>query len=94
MNTPAMFRNYINNILAPYLDHFCTAYLDDMLMYSDNFEEHQQHVRLVLDAFATVGLHLKPKKYQFHRQEVKYLGLIISTKGIKMYLEKIHAIQD
>jgi hypothetical protein len=40
-NTSATFQNYINNILAPYLDHFCTAYLNDTLIYSDNFEEHQ-----------------------------------------------------
>jgi hypothetical protein len=47
-----------------------------------------------LDAFAIVGLHLKSKKYEFHCQEVKYLGLLISTKGIKMDVEKIHTIQD
>jgi hypothetical protein len=40
----ATFQNYINNILAPYLDYCCTAYLDDTLTYLDNFEEHQQHV--------------------------------------------------
>jgi hypothetical protein len=93
-NAPATFQNYINDILAPYLDCFCTAYLDDTLIYSDNFEEHQQHVRLVLDAFAKAGLHLKPKKCEFHQPEVKYLGLIISTEGIKMDPEKLHAIQD
>jgi hypothetical protein len=93
-NTPATFQNYINDVLAPYLDRFCTAYLDDTLIYSDNFEEHQQHVRLVLDAFAKVGLHLKPEKCEFHQQEVKYLGLIISMEGIKMDPEKIRAVQD
>jgi hypothetical protein len=93
-NTPATFQNYINNILAPYLDRFCTAYLDDTLIYSDNFEEHQQHVRLVLDTFAKAGLHLKPEKCEFHQQEVKYLGLIISMEGIKMDPENIRAVQD
>jgi hypothetical protein len=93
-NTLATFQNYINNILAPYLDHFCTTYLDDTLIYSDNFEEHQQHVHLVLDAFAKVGLYLKPEKCEFHQQEVKYLGLIISTEGIKMDPQKMCAVQD
>jgi hypothetical protein len=93
-NTPATFQNYINDILAPYLDHFCTAYLNDTLIYSDNFEEHQQHVRLVLDAFAKAGLYLKPEKCEFHQQEVKYLGLIISTEGIKMHPKKVRAMQD
>jgi hypothetical protein len=93
-NAPAIFQNYINNILAPYLDRFCTTYVNDTLIYSDNFKEHQQHVHLVLDAFAKVGLHLKPEKCKFHQQEVKYLGLIISMEGIKMNPEKIRAMQD
>jgi hypothetical protein len=65
-NTPVIFQNYINDILAPYLDYFCTAYVDDTLIYSDNVEQHQQHVRLVLDAFTKAGLHLKPEKGEFH----------------------------
>jgi hypothetical protein len=54
-NAPATFQNYINDVLAPYLDCFCTAYLNDTLIYSDNFEEHQQYIRLVLNAFAKAG---------------------------------------
>jgi hypothetical protein len=93
-NTLATFQNYINNVLAPYLDRFYTTYLDDTLIYYDNFEEYQQDVHLVLDAFTKAGLNLKPEKSEFHQQEVKYLGLIISTEGIKMDPEKIHAMQD
>jgi hypothetical protein len=93
-NAPVTFQNYINDILAPYLHHFCTTYLDDTLIYSDNFEKHQQYVRLVLDAFTKAGLHLKPEKCEFHQQEVKYLGLIISMEGIKMDPKKIHTVQD
>jgi hypothetical protein len=93
-NARVSFQNYINDVLAPYLDHFCTAYLDITLFYSDNFEGHQQHVYLVVDAFAKVGLHLKPEKCEFHHQQVRYLGLIISMEGIKMDLQKIHAMQD
>jgi hypothetical protein len=40
-NAPATFQNYINDIVVPYFDCFCTAYLDDMLIYSDKFDEHQ-----------------------------------------------------
>jgi hypothetical protein len=64
INAPTTFQDYINNILAPYLDYFYTAYLDDMLIHSDNFEEYQQHIRLVLDTFTKVGLHLQPEKYE------------------------------
>jgi hypothetical protein len=93
-NTLATFQNYINDILVPYLDYFYTTYLNDTLIYSNNFEEHQQNVCLVLDAFAKVGLHLKPKKCTFHQQEVKYLGLIIAIQGIKIDSKKIYTMQD
>jgi hypothetical protein len=93
-NALGTFQNSINDVLAPYLDCFCTAYLDDTSIYSDNFKEHQQYVRLVLDTFAKAGLHLKPKKCEFHQQEVKYLGLIISMEGIKMDPEKMCAVLD
>jgi hypothetical protein len=66
-NALAIFQNYIKEMLVPYLDYFCTAYLDNTLMYWDNFEEYQQHVRLVLDALAKVGLHLTPEKRPFHQ---------------------------
>jgi hypothetical protein len=93
-NTPATFQNFINDVLAPSLDRFCTAYLNDTLIYSDTFEEHQEHVNRVLEAFEKAGLHLKPEKCEFHCEEVKYLGLIISMEGIKMDPEKITAVQD
>src|SRR5690606_7659833 len=49
-NAPATFQHFINDVLRPYLDQFCTAYLDDILIYSDNLEDHVKHVRLVLQA--------------------------------------------
>jgi hypothetical protein len=90
-NSPVTFQNYINEVLALYLEHFCTTDLDDPLIYSDNIQEYQQYVCLVLDTFAMAGLCLKPKQCQFYHQEVKYLGLIITTEGIKINLQNIHA---
>jgi hypothetical protein len=69
-----------------------TTYLDDILIYSDTFEEHQKHINLVLEAFEKASFHLKPEKYKFHYQEAKYLGLIISIDSIKIDSEKITAI--
>jgi hypothetical protein len=93
-NTLATFQYYINDVLVPYLDCFCTTYLDDILIYSDTFEEYQQHIHLVLDAFTKVSLHLKPKKCELHQQEVNYLGLSISMEGIKMDPKRIRTMQD
>jgi hypothetical protein len=93
-NAPTIFQNFINDVIAPYLNRFCTAYLDNILIYCDTFEEHQEYINLVLEGFEKAGLYLKPEKYKFHHQEVKYLGLIISMEGIKIDPEKITAVQD
>jgi hypothetical protein len=79
----------INDILVCYLDRSCITYLNDILIYLDAFEEHQEYVVQVLEAFAKASLHLELEMFEFHHREVKYLGLIISTEGIKMDPEKI-----
>jgi hypothetical protein len=91
-NSLATFQNFINNVLTPYLDQFCTAYYDDILIYTDTFKEYQEHVNLVLEAFERAGLYLKPEKCTLHHQEVKYLGLIISMEVIKMDPERITTV--
>jgi hypothetical protein len=70
------------------------AYLDDRLISYDTFQEYQEHVNLVLGAFQKAGLYVKPEKCEFHHEEVEYLGLIISTEGLKMDPEKITTARD
>lgn len=70
------------------------AYLDDILIYSDILEEHQIHVRSVLEALSGVGLHLMPKMYEFHKEDVKYLRLIIERGGVKTDPDKVAAVQN
>ena len=90
----ATFLNFINDALSPYLDNFATAYLDDILIYSNNLQEHQDHVKQILAALTKQGLYRKPDKCEFHAQEVKYLGLIVGTEGIKMDQAKVEAIEE
>jgi len=92
-NAPADFQRFINKTLAPFLDHFMSAYLDDILIYSDTMEEHTQHVHQVLERLTDAGLHLKPEKSEFHKTEVKYLGLIIGVDGIKMDPSKVETVK-
>jgi hypothetical protein len=93
-NAPASFQHFINDVLRPYLDVFVTANLDDILIFSDNLDEHRKHVLKVLEAFSEPGLHLKPEKCEFHRREVKYLAFIISTSRTKMDPVKVATIQE
>ena len=93
-NTPATFQNLINTALALYLDNFATAYLDDILVYSNNLQEHQDNVKRILAALTEQELHLKPDKCEFHTQELKYLGLIVGTEGIEMDRVKVESITE
>jgi hypothetical protein len=91
-NAPSAFQHFINNVLHEHLDEFCSAYIDDILIYSDDLESHQKHVRWVLEATRKVGLQLDIKKCEFHVSEVTYLGLIVSTEGIRMDPRKVEAV--
>lgn len=93
-NAPATFQTYINETLAEYLDRFCSAFLDDTIIYSETYEEHIVHVRQVLKKLAEAGLHLHPKKCEFHRTETTYLGLVIGRDGIRMQPEKVEAVRN
>ena len=81
-------------MLWEYLNKFCTAYLDDILIYSSNLCEHKEHVRLVLAKLREFGIQADVDKCEFHVTETKYLGLIISTDGIKIDPAKVEAIRN
>jgi hypothetical protein len=66
MNTPASFQYFINNVLQPYLDVFITAYLDNILIYSDDLDEYRIHIQKVLQALSDADLYLKPEKCEFY----------------------------
>ena len=55
-NAPATFQSVINHVLAPVLGKICVAYLDDVIIYSENEKEHAEHVRIVLDLIINAGL--------------------------------------
>ena len=93
-NAPAIFQKFINNILRPFLDQFCTAFLDDILIYSDTLEEHRVHVQRVLEVLKGSGLTLKSEKCEFHKSSVKFLGVIISQDGVKMDPRKVKDIGE
>ncbi|KAG0158396.1 hypothetical protein PDIDSM_5910 [Penicillium digitatum] len=89
---PASFQRFINDTLREYLDCFCTAYLDDILIYSRTRAEHIEHVRKVLQHLREAGLFAKLSKCEFCVSETKFLGIIIGEDGIRMDPDKIETI--
>ena len=91
-NGLAIYQWYINDVLFDYLDDFCTAYLDDIMIYFKNELEHQEHVCKVLQWLYKTGLQADIKKLEFSVKCIKYLGFIISIDGIEVDPEKITVI--
>jgi hypothetical protein len=91
---PATFQRFINDALREYLDQFCSAYLDDILIYSRTKEEHTVHVRQVLERLRKAGLFAKLSKCEFFVTETKFLGLIVGRDGFKMDPEKVKTILE
>jgi hypothetical protein len=93
-NTPASFQHWINEVLSVYLDIFCIAYIDDILIYSDNITQHREHVCLILERIRQVGLSLKPTTCEFHTHKTEYLGYIIAPEGISIDLQTVKAVKE
>lgn len=86
---PGHFQRFGNNCRKDLLDLFCTAYLDDILIYSDTVEAHQKHVKKVLHTLRANNFLLEQEKWEFHKQTTTYLGLIVSLDTINMDPAKV-----
>ena len=84
----------MNDVLFDYLDEFCSVYLDDILIYSENPLKHHCHVEKVLTRLRDAGLQVDLKKCEWHVTETRYLGFIITTEGIRADPAKIAVIKN
>jgi len=91
---PASFQRWMKEILSDYLDIFCVAYLDNILVFSPDEETHRKHFRAVLTQVRDTGQTLKASKCEFHAMGTEYLGYVISPEGLRMDEEKIRTIRD
>ena len=82
-NAPAAFQRRINRVLRRYIDKFCIVYLDDILIYSENHEEHERHVKTILRALNRAGLILNLDKCSFFAEEIKFLSHIVDKNGFR-----------
>ena len=84
----------MNNVFSKYLDKFVLVFLDDILVYSKNEEENEEHLRLTLQVLREHQLYAKLSKCDFYRDKIQYLGHIISKDGISVDPKKIEAIMN
>ena len=93
-NAPTTFQAIVNDTLREYLDKFVVIYLDDILIYSTNLEEHKKQVRLVLQALQRRNFLVDLDKCQFHQHRVGYLRHILTNHGVEMDPAKTEAVRS
>ena len=93
-NAPAAFMDIMNRIFQPYLDKFVVMFIDDILVYSKDKEEHEEHLRTILQPLREKQLYVKLKKCEFWLHQVSFLRRIVSSEGVSVDLAKIEAIKD
>ena len=94
MNAPAAFMDLIHRVFKPYLDELVVVFVDDILIYSKSEEEHEDHLRVVLQVLRDHQLYAKFNKCEFWLIEVKLLGHIVSTSGVSVDPEKVEAVMS
>ena len=93
-NAPATFQRIMNTILRDGLDKFVLVFLDDILIFSRTKEEHERHIRTILERLRTEKFFGRLKKCDFFKTEVEYLGFDVGAYGIKPSLSKVQAVAD
>ena len=88
-NAPAYFMNLMNKVFMEFLDKFVVVFIDDILVFSKNEEEHEEHLRLVLEKLREHQLYAKFSKCEFWLKEVGFLGHVISREGISVDPTKV-----
>jgi hypothetical protein len=91
-NAPAYFMGMMNKVFMDFLDKFVVVFIDDILIYSRNEEEHKQHLGAVLERLRNHRLYAKFSKCEFWLKEVGFLGHILSKEGIAVDPSKVMAV--
>jgi hypothetical protein len=92
MNALAYFMYLMNKVFMEYLDNFVVVFIDYILVYSETEEEHEKHLRLVLEKLRANQLYTKFSKCEFWLMEVAFLGHVISAGGVSVDPGKVNDV--
>nr|GEW69439.1 putative reverse transcriptase domain-containing protein [Tanacetum cinerariifolium] len=93
-NAPAVFMDLMNRACKPYLDNFMIVFIDDILIYSRNKEEHANHLRIILELLKQEKFYAKFSKCDFWISIVQFLGYMVDSQGVHVDPAKIKAVKN
>nr|GEX70493.1 putative reverse transcriptase domain-containing protein [Tanacetum cinerariifolium] len=93
-NAPAVFMDLMNRVCKSFLDKFLIVFIDDILIYSKNKEEHKEHLRIILELLQKEKLYAEFSKCEFWLDSVKFLGHVINSQGVHVDPAKVKAIKN
>jgi len=93
-NAPSVFMDLMNRVFYKYLDSFVVVFIDDILVYSANRTEHEEHLKIVLEKLREKKLFAKFKKCEFWLEEVAFRGHVVSKDGLVVDPAKVQAIVE
>jgi hypothetical protein len=91
-NAPAFFIYLMNSVFMPELDKFVVVFIDDILIYSKNEEEHAQHIHIVLTQLREHKLYAKFSKCEFWLDRVQFLGHVLTPEGVSVDPSKVQDV--
>ena len=93
-NAPATFQRLMESCLGELHLNWCIIYLDDIIVFSQTPEEHLHRLKAVFNKLKAAGLKLKPSKCDLFKQQINYLGHVVSKEGVSTDPEKIKAVTE
>ena len=92
-NAPSIFQRAIDDVLREHIGKFCHVYVDDIIIFSENEEDHVKHIDCILQLMHDANMRISHEKSKFFKKNVEYLGFVVSANGISTAPSKTEAIK-